>query len=552
MNKSLLITTPPGLFLGLFCLIGLSSEAVCCANDTMERWGLAEISFRGPDENAVRNPFEDVTLAADFQQDQQRISVTGFYDGSGDYRLRFSPPTPGKWTYKTRSNRAELDAREGQITAVEPTGVNHGPVQVAHTFHFAYADGKIYRPFGTTCYAWIHQPDPLPGETLETLKKSPFNKLRMCIFPKHYEYNSADPMLFPFEGTPGKWDTSRFRPEFFRQLEKHIVSLQKMEIEADLILFHPYDKGRWGFDRMTAEEDARFLKYVAARLAAYRNVWWSMANEYDFMEKKVESDWDRLAEVLVQSDPFGRLRSIHNGTRMYNHNQPWVTHASIQNGSAVAEPGRAVLYRDAYRKPIVLDEVKYEGNLPQRWGNLSAKEMVHRFWVGTLDGTYVGHGETYLHPDHAIWWAKGGQLRGESPQRIAFLRQIVETGPARGIDPIDKWQESRMGGSQADNYFLVYLGREATHEWKVAIPAKERPDNQPLPNLRAEIIDCWNMTITPVPGEFKFQKSTPYYWTCADHPVIPLPGHSMTAIRLQLAGKAQAAQAPAEHFGTTR
>jgi len=51
-------------------------------------------------------------------------------------------------------------------------------------------------------------------------------------------------------------------------------------------------------------------------------------------------------------------------------------------------------------------EVKYEGNIPRRWGNLSAEELVFRFWQGTVAGTYVGHGETYLHPSDVLWWSK--------------------------------------------------------------------------------------------------------------------------------------------------
>ena len=34
---------------------------------------------------------------------------------------------------------------------------------------------------------------------------------------------------------------------------------------------------------MTAAQDYRYVAYLAARLAAYRNVWWSLANEYDFL-----------------------------------------------------------------------------------------------------------------------------------------------------------------------------------------------------------------------------------------------------------------------------
>ena len=33
---------------------------------------------------------------------------------------------------------------------------------------------------------------------------------------------------------------------------------------------------------MPAEADDRYLRYAVARLAAYRNVWWSLANECDF------------------------------------------------------------------------------------------------------------------------------------------------------------------------------------------------------------------------------------------------------------------------------
>jgi hypothetical protein len=152
----------------------------------------------------------------------------------------------------------------------------------------------------------------------------------MCVFPKHYKWNENEPPRYPFEGTPpNKWDFARFNPEFFRHFELRVLDLQKLGIEADVILFHPYDEGHWGFDRMPDEVDDRYLRYVIARLAAYRNVWWSLANEFDFMLEKQPEDWDRFFKIVVEADPYGRLRSIHNGRVLYNHNQPWVTHASI-------------------------------------------------------------------------------------------------------------------------------------------------------------------------------------------------------------------------------
>jgi len=108
------------------------------------------------------------------------------------------------------------------------TRSNHGPVKVAHLFHFAYADGTPYRPIGTTCYALTHQPGELEEQTLQSLRTSAFNKVRLCIFPKRYAYNQAEPPRYPFEGTaPNKWNYSRFNPEFFQHLEMRLQQLAR-------------------------------------------------------------------------------------------------------------------------------------------------------------------------------------------------------------------------------------------------------------------------------------------------------------------------------------
>lgn len=90
-------------------------------------------------------------------------------------------------------------------------------------------------------------------------------------------------------------------------------------------------------------------------------------------------------------------------------------------------------YRTRYRKPIVFDEICYEGNIPDGWGNISAEELVRRYWEAAVRGTYPGHGETYLGHDGILWWSYGGKLYGESPARIAFLRKILEETPGDGL-----------------------------------------------------------------------------------------------------------------------
>lgn len=519
----------PCRFILFFCVFHASCITRTLLANEVERWGLFELALDGPSSG---NPFTDVELLARFRHSKHEVEVSGFYNGNGKYLVRFSPDEIGDWTYETYSNRLELIGKKGLLRVSAPSKSNHGPVVVRDRFHFAYADATPYFPIGTTCYAWTHQSEELETQTLATLKSSPFNKIRMCVFPKNYDYNQNVPPRYPFAGKPPKdWDFSRFETEFFLHLERRIVQLQELGIEADLILFHPYDKGRWGFDRMSTDSDDRYLKYVIARLSAYRNVWWSLANEFDFMLEKKLTDWDRFLDIVVAQDPHHRLCSIHNGREIYDQNKPGLTHASIQNGSAVSDFGRAVLFRDLVRKPIVFDEVKYEGDIEQRWGNLSAEEMVHRFWQGTIAGTYVGHGETYRHPESVIWWARGGELHGKSPSRIAFLRKILEEGPLNAWEPIDKWQDYRTAGKKGEFYF-VYFGKEMPSEWKLNLPCDGFLE--PM-RLKAEIIDTWEMTITPVDGVFDFVPEGKYVYRCTNHASLPLPGKPYIAVRLKRA-----------------
>jgi hypothetical protein len=142
----------------------------------VERWGVFEAEFRGPSEG---NPFVEVELSAVFSHGGRDIRAPGFYDGGGVYRIRFMPDEVGEWTYTTESNRSELSGKTGSFNCAKPRAGNRGPVGVRDTFHFAYADGTPFFPFGTTAYAWIHQGDELEAQTLATLKTAGFNKIRM-------------------------------------------------------------------------------------------------------------------------------------------------------------------------------------------------------------------------------------------------------------------------------------------------------------------------------------------------------------------------------------
>ena len=512
-------------------LMWFTSALQAAQPGTVEQWDVYEITLQGP---ADGNPFVDVLLSAVFDNGAKRVEAAGFYDGDGIYRIRFMPDAQGKWRYETRANRWELTNKTGDFLVAPPGQGNHGPVRVHNMYHFAYADGTPYKQIGTTIYNWLDTPEQVQEQTLKTLAGSPFNKARMLITqqPKPY-MGKHPPARWPFAGRPPRdWDFTRFNPEFFRHYEKRIGQLRELGIEADLILFNPY--GRWGFETMTAENDDRYVRYVVARFAAFRNVWWSLANEYDFLRTKTEADWDRLGMLVQQSDPYNHLRSIHNGKEMFDHGKPWITHASIQNGVAVQSSASAEIYRDVWRKPVVYDEVKYEGDGSYRWADLSGQEMVHRFWSGTAGGTYVGHGD-YFNVANDTWTSFGGSLRGESAPRLAFLRRILDEGPAEGLDPIDLWNDPDTVG-QPGKYYLTYFGRSAPASWTFQLYKRGVTDGM---RFKVDVIDTWNMTITPV-GEFVTRRKDGYHFADAKGRSVTLPAKPGIAIRAIYVGGTKA------------
>jgi hypothetical protein len=470
-----------------------------------EQWGRFELSLPGP---SAGNPFLEVEFGARFVQGSVSEEADGFYDGDGMYRVRFMPERQGEWTYETRSNVAQLSGKRGSFRVGPPSRGNRGPVRAHNQFHFAYADGARHTSVGTTCYAWIHQSEELQQQTLRTLRTAPFNKMRMCVFPKHYAFNRNEPPYYAFlRDANGKQDFTRFDPRFFRHLEQRVMDLQALGVEADLILFHPYD--RWGYAEMSAETDDRYLRYIVARLSSFRNVWWSLANEFNFMKKKTVADFDRFCQIVKQKDPYGHLLSVHNGGSeaevLYDYSKPWITHVSIQ--SRFLSSGMEL--RQKYGKAVVFDECYYEGDIPQRWGNISGDEMARRFWLGTVNGCYVGHGETYLHPKDILWWSHGGQLHGESPSRIAFLRKILEEAPA-GLTPM----KSYFPGAMVENrYYLYYLDIHRPRRYTLELPKEG--------SWQIDIIDPWQMTIAPVGKPFSGKAE------------LELPGRPYMALRVR-------------------
>ena len=444
------------------------------------------------------NPF-DIDLAVIVKCPDESIKkVYGFYDGENTFSFRFMAEQTGEYSYKTECKIEGLNNQTGKFICVANDESNHGKVTVCDKYWFSYEDGTPYFPTGTTCYAWIHQSLELQAQTIQTLSNGCFNKVRMCVFPKWYEYNHSEPYIYPFEGNEKTgFDYDKPNVSFFKHLDNCIMQLEKIGVEADVILFHPYENDNWQFNFMTPEQDLRYLKYITARLSAFHNVWWSLANEYDLIRtgyKKKKSSWNRLIETVSNYDCFNHLISIHQLNKIFDYKNKYITHCSIQRTELFLTAEYTDTWREKYGKPVIIDECVYEGNLNSWWDGITAEEMVRRFWEATARGGYLSHGETYLTEDEKIWWSHGGSLIGKSPQRIKFLRQIMLECSDMKITS-ESGTSNTARGIADTNTQLIYLGNYQPYNYSFTLLGNSK--------YKIKIIDTWNMTVDELPDLYE-------------------------------------------------
>ncbi|HHV10885.1 MAG TPA: DUF4038 domain-containing protein [Clostridiales bacterium] len=479
----------------------------------MRQFEMKEWTFTGPEPETSK---VYVDLKAVFTHEEETIELDGFYAGNGQYKVRFFPRKLGKYSWKVRG---VIDANgEEECSPSDKCGIVK-----ADGLHFKYESGSKFIPFGTTVYALIHQDKKLVDTTMKTLSSSPFNKVRFCVFPKHFDYNHNEPKYFAYEKTDGQWDVDRPCYFFWDEMEDRLTQMEQMGIQADLILFHPYD--HWGFSKLSKDQCLTYLNYATRRLAAFPNLWWSLANEFDTIPNFEYGWWAEFASYISKRDPYGHLLSNHNCLVYWDFDNADTTHCSIQDSNVQNIPD----YQKKYGKPVVFDECCYEGNVPHSWGNISAFEMVNRFWIATVCGGYCTHGETYITQDEILWWSRGGIMHGESPSRIAFLKSVIEKLPT----PIDFLPdpEANIGGLEqlktnpadfsklpgftknlimnpyeriisfiegsrkyqghcGNHAFIYYYARQCTSSVNIMLPEGKF--------YKIELLDVWNMTRTEV------------------------------------------------------
>jgi hypothetical protein len=278
----------------------------------------------------VSNPFA-IEFWADFTGPGGiRLTLPGFYDGNGLWKVRFSTAKAGIWTLVTHASLPDLDGRklEFRVTA-NANKIQHGGLRVDtdHPHHFVYEDGTHWFPAGYECnwlWALDETDDQLPtvNSFLDKLSSFGFNLILVnaYCYDTNWRPGKSAPddygpsALYPWEGTNDKPDFSRFDVAYWQHFDKIVQVLYEHGMSVHLYLKVYNKKVNW--PQNNSPEDDRYYRWVIARYAAYPNMIWDLAKEANY-ERSVAYKVGRL-KFIRGLDPYHHLLTVHTDVQTYD------------------------------------------------------------------------------------------------------------------------------------------------------------------------------------------------------------------------------------------
>ncbi len=389
-----------------------------------------------------KNPFLDAELTGEFEDEAGQVwKVDGFCDAQDGSRfgIRFLPQSAGTYQCRLRLTMGGETFTQESTKMVKESGLP-GIVRVDpdFPFHFQYAGTeKPYFWNSTTAYALLGWDERSITAILDRFTAYRINRLRVSLSGIHVESGEAwkEPVYPSKEFTflfhpwvqngndpltnPG-YDVTRFDLEHWRKFERVVRYARDHGIQISVIFYvDGYRPGTDPFGKEDAggEAEKRYYRYAVARLAAYSNVMWDLANEYRLFR---DDAWaETMGAFLKSLDPYNHLTSVHGHGDFRFHASEWVDFASYQSwdehgGYDFMVKNRQDQLDSGRAKPQVNEEYGYEDHYPLPWGEdrtapARAPETRRKLaWDIVMGGGYGTTGEVASVPGSGGWINGGG------------------------------------------------------------------------------------------------------------------------------------------------
>lgn len=390
---------------------------------------------------ASGNPSE-VSLIGHFSGPAgERLSVPGFWDGSNNWKIRFSPTAEGKWSLRTVASLASLDGKtDASITCIansHPQMKKGGlRVDAAYPHHFIHENGERYFLLGYEA-DWLWGVGDRMHVLIDQMAARGFNHVMVNIFGydttwspgKKHEWDFGPPDVFPWEGTNEVPDHSRINPKFFQRYDVMMRALRDKGIVAHIMLKVYNKKVNWP-EKWSVNEE-RYFKYVTARYQGFQNVVWDFAKE-SYLEKD-ERLQSHLTDVVKTSDAYHRLFTAHDDD-FYSWDGELNRNLDFRTDQQHSDFAESIAFERSMRNwPVLNSEFGYERGVdkfPTYRTEHDWEEQLRRGYLVYMAG---GYGVYYYH--NTAWDVFKPEPEAPGMARFQRIRQILEGLPYWRMEP---------------------------------------------------------------------------------------------------------------------
>lgn len=390
------------------------------------------------------DPFNQVELDVVFRGpkgDEQRVPA--FWAGEQAWRVRYAPPRPGRYTYRTVSSDSSNPDLHGQIGTLEVVPYQgdkplfkHGGIRVAaDRRHFEHEDGTPFFWLGDTWWMGFCKrlgwPDDFEMLAADRIRKG-FSVVQIVagLYP---DMPPFDPRGANEAGYPWETGYTRINPRYFDMADLRIRYLTGQGLVPCIV-------GCWGYflPIMGVPKIRKHWRNIVARWAAYPVVW-CLAGEGTmpyYLSKDKAKDaalqkrgWTEIARYVRSIDPFHRPITIHpSRSAMNTVEDPSVLdfdmlqtgHSDRQSIPSTIDTVTGDLQREP-RMPVLVGECCYEGILDENRQEIERFMFLTCILSGAAGHTYGANGIWQVNtPQHPYGPSPHGRCWGNTPWQFAY------------------------------------------------------------------------------------------------------------------------------------
>lgn len=424
---------------------------------------------------AYSDPFNHLELSVVFSDPQGgEHQVPAFWAGDQVWRIRYSPASPGRYTYRTTCSDAsnpDLHNRRGSMEVSPYTGENplrkHGSIRVSSDhLHFEHEDGTPFFWLGDTWWmglcSRLRWPEDFQSLATDRVRKGfTVGQIVAGLYP---DMPAFDPRGANEAGFPWEKDYSRINPHYFDMADVRIQDLVERGIAPCIV-------GCWGYflKFMGGAKLKQHWRYLVARWGAYP-VFWCLAGEgtmpyYLSATKDQDSltqktGWTEIGKYVRSIDPYHHPVTIHPGTTardtvddqsVLDFDMLQTGHSGYKSYPNTLDHVTGELARSP-RMPVLVGEVNYEGILD------GSRQEVQRFvfWALILSGagghTYGADGIWQVNTAAALrtlaaWRVLGRPCVGRGRQAAGLRTDRDREAAAQPLFVVAPGAASGVGGA---------------------------------------------------------------------------------------------------------